>query len=113
MGALVRLVAVQLSVLGIVSAAGIQLEGADPAPHNHFAAGPDCGMNFPANGCVGRAGSCPSVGNRVISPSCVSNWVLRHPKRSFRCQSTLPCDERRLSGALILLVAVQLSVLGL
>ena len=36
-----------------------------------------------------------------------------HPRRSFRCRSRLPCDPPRASGALAMLVAVQLSVLGL
>ena len=35
------------------------------------------------------------------------------PRRSFHCQSTLPCDESRPAGALVVLVAVQLSVPGL
>ena len=35
------------------------------------------------------------------------------PKRSFRCPSRPPCDDWRATGALVVLVAVQLSVLGL
>ena len=35
------------------------------------------------------------------------------PRRSFRCRSTLPCDASRPAGALVVLVAVQLSVPGL
>ena len=36
-----------------------------------------------------------------------------HPRRSFHCQSTLPCEPLGQSGALVVLVAVQLFVLGL
>ena len=36
-----------------------------------------------------------------------------HPKRSFHCRSRLPCDDIGALGALMVLVAVQLSVLGL
>ena len=35
------------------------------------------------------------------------------PRRSFHCRSRLPCESDRPSGALMVLVAVQLSVLGL
>ena len=45
-----------------------------------------------------------------------SNSCCRHqfrPRRSFRCQSRLPCDRSRAAGALVVLVFVQLSVLGL
>ena len=38
--------------------------------------------------------------------------VILRPRRSFHCQSTLPCDVSA-TGALVVLVAVQLSVLGL
>ena len=38
---------------------------------------------------------------------------LIRPRRSFHCRSTLPCEASRASGALVVLVAVQLSVLGL
>ena len=36
-----------------------------------------------------------------------------HPRRSFHCQSTLLCAASRPVGALVVLVAVQVSVLGL
>ena len=51
-GALVVLVAVQLSVLGIVSPAGVQVAGAYPAPDDHFAAGPDCRVIYSAAGAL-------------------------------------------------------------
>ena len=35
------------------------------------------------------------------------------PRRSFHCRSRLPCDCHRAAGALVVLVAVQLFVLGL
>ena len=38
---------------------------------------------------------------------------VSRPRRSFHCQSTLLCDSFAAAGALVVLVAVQLSVLGL
>ena len=50
-----------------------------------------------------------------ISRRCSIRSVCRsfHPRRSFHCRSRLPCDLARAVGALVVLVAVQLSVLGL
>ena len=49
-----------------------------------------------------------------ISRQCSNRWCrCIRPRRSFRCQSRLPCDTSRAAGALVVLVAVQLSVLGL
>ena len=67
------------------------------------------------SGRVGGAGGCPTVGAGIISPAGVQKRCrcYIHPRRSFRCRSTLPCDCLGQSGALVVLVAVQLSVLGL
>ena len=35
------------------------------------------------------------------------------PRRSFHCRSRLPCENSRAVGALVLLVAIQVFVLGL
>ena len=206
------LVAVQLLVLGLYLPPVFKEAAVGSAPDDHFAAGPDCRVTDSADGRVGGAGGCPTVGAGIISARRCSNtcrrrsapddhfaagpdcrvipfvrqarwwcWWLsncrcwdcicrrcltgrsRHfrPRRSFRCRSRLPCDRfgqrarwwcwwlskcrcwdcisRRCSnscrsyppqtiislpvqtavwpfvraGALVMLVAVQLSVLGL
>ena len=55
-----------------------------------------------------------SVQRRSICRRCyTSNAVaIVRPRRSFHCRSTLPCDSLRAAGALVMLVAVQLSVPG-
>ena len=86
------------------------------APDDHFAAGPHCRVKASGSGCVGGArgrptigaGIVPAAGVQVIDPS-----RQIHPRRSFHCRSTLPCDSLGAAGALVVLVAVQLSVLGL
>ena len=60
---------------------------------------------------------CPTVSSGVDRifrrcSKCPPRLPFR-PKRSFRCQSRLPCDTSGQSGALVVLVAVQLSVPGL
>ena len=49
-------------------------------------------------------------------PPVLKSWPVTltvHPRRSFHCRSRLPCDDSAQMGALMVLVAVQLSVLGL
>ena len=62
------------------------------------------------------------VGVGVGAPDCaqylppvltVTGTVAIHPRRSFHCRSRLPCDSLGAAGALVVLVAVQLSVPGL
>ena len=100
---------------GIVSPAGVQTVAAiNSAPNDHFTAGPDCRVTVSGRGRVGRAGGCPTIRAGIVSPAGVQ-IVHRHihPKRSFHCRSRLPCDTHRAVGALVVLVAVQLSVLGI
>ena len=53
-----------------ISTAGVQKAfPTKPAPHDHFTAGPDCGMKVSARGRVGRAGGGPIVGVRIVSPA--------------------------------------------
>ena len=94
-GALVVLVAVQLSVLGLYLPP--VLKSADAvisAPDDHFTAGPDCRVIVSGSGRVGGAGGCPTVGAGIVSAAGVQidAAVHIHPRRSFRCRSTLPCD---------------------
>ena len=78
-GALVVLVAVQLSVAGIVSAAGVQITAKIvAAPNNHFSASPHRRVTPSGRGGISGASRGPSVGDRVVPPAAVkpSNWVV-------------------------------------
>ena len=64
---------------------------------------------------VGRTGGCPAICARIVSAAGVEKRGsdrLR-PRRSFHCRSRLQCASSRAPGALVVLVAVQVSVLGL
>ena len=114
-GALVVLVAVQLSVLGLYLPPVFK-GVVKPTPDDHFTAGPHCRVIFSGSGRIGGAGGCPTIRAGIVSPAGVQIVVRSHqlrPRRSFHCRSTLPCDCIGQSGALVVLVAVQLSVLGL
>ena len=114
-GALVVLVAVQLSVLGLYLPAGVQIAAAViSAPDDHFAAGPHCRVSSSASGRAGGAGGCPTVGAGIVSPAGVQKLPSKstpddHFAAGPHCRVTTP----RAAGALVVLVAVQLSVLGL
>ena len=102
---------------GIVSPASVErIKVISSAPHDHFTAGPHCRVTGSASGRVDGAGGCPTIRARdCIFRRCSKPTLLVHirPKQSFHCPSTLPCDSIEQSGALVVLVAVQLSVLGL
>ena len=64
------LVAVQLSVAGIISATGVVVvETISSAPDDHFTAGPHCRVIESGSRCVGGTGGCPTVRTRIISPA--------------------------------------------
>ncbi len=109
------LVAVQLSVLGLYLPPVFEIADVVSAPDDHFTAGPDCRVIVSGSGRVGGAGGCPTVRARIVSPAgvqIVAVTIIR-PRRSFHCRSRLPCEGIGPEGALAVLVAVQLSVLGL
>ena len=66
-GALVMLVAVQLSVLGSYLPPVFKGSATCSAPDDHFAAGPYCRVQRSAVGRVGGAGGCPTVGAGIVS----------------------------------------------
>ncbi len=80
-GALVVLVALQLSVLGsylppvlniragMVSPTGVAVTSS--TPNDHFTAGPDCRVAVSGRGRVRGAGGCPTVGAWVVPPASV------------------------------------------
>ena len=60
-----------------------------------------------------RSAQSAPMAARSISRRCLGHRIASidvRPRRSFRCQSTLPCESSRPAGALVVLVAVQLSV---
>ena len=108
MGALVVLVAIQLSVLGLYLPPVFKSLS---APNDHFTAGPDCCVISRAEGAlVVLVALQLSVLGLYLPP--VFKYAGIRPRRSFHCRSRLPCEVRP-AGALVMLVAVQLSVLGL
>ena len=117
-GALVMLVAVQLSVLGSYLPPVLRIEAlaVKPAPDDHFTASPHCRVRDPEQQ---ARWWCWWLSNYLcwdcISRRCSNSYCCHptRPRRSFRCRSTLRCDSLGQSGALVVLVAVQLSVLGL
>ena len=101
---------------GIISAAGVESVSIDAsAPDDHFAVGPHRGVEASTGGRAGCAGGCPTIGAGIISAAGVKISWCHHlrPRRSFRCRSTPRCERIERMGALVVLVAVQLSVLGL
>ena len=112
-GALVVLVAVQLSVPGLYLPAGVQSSSNHQfRPRRSFR----CRSTLPCEALGQRARWwCWSLSNcpcwDCISRRC-SNSCCRHirPRRSFRCRSTLPCESigQRARGHRVL-VAVQVS----
>ena len=110
--------AVQLSVLGLYLPPVFKKSDdvVTSAPDDHFTAGPHCRVIFSGSGRVGGAGGCPTIRAGIVSPAGVQIARLIHhirPRRSFHCRSTLPCELLGAVGALVVLVAVQLSVPGL
>ena len=99
---------------GIISAAGVQkVAGAQIRPRRSFR----CRSTLPCDPLGQRA--CLAVLSNCrcwdyISRRCSNKPLLYsvRPKRSFHCRSTLPCELGHWAR-LVVLVAVQLSVLGL
>ena len=110
------LVAVQLSVLGLYLPPVLKSQvGTKSAPDDHFTAGPDRRVRAPGSGRVGGAGGCPTVRAGIVSPAGVKNAFPESrpaPDDHFRAGPN-PRVTVSAEGALVVLVAVQLSVLGL
>ena len=100
---------------GIVSPAGIPVVVIiSSAPDDHFAAGPDCRVKPARSGRVDGAGGCPTIRHRIVSPAGVQKRPPLFPPQmiiSLPVQTAV-CQYRP-SGALMVLVAIQVSVLGL
>ncbi len=99
---------------GIVSAASVKIPRCQSAPDDHFTAGPHCRVISSGSGRVGRAGGCPTVGTGIISAAGVQigGVVIKSaPDDHFAVGPHCRVTSR--AGASVVLVAVQLSVLGL
>ena len=109
------LVAVQLSVLGLYLPPVFKVPNVQSAPDDHFAAGPDCRVNVSGSGRVdGGAGGCPTVRSGIVSPAGVQKCRCRIPAPDDHFAAGPDCRVTdRAAGALVVLVAVQLSVPGL
>ena len=94
-GALVVLVAVQLSVLGLYLPPVFKYVGNAAAhPRRSFHCQSTLPCDRSASGRVGGAGGRPTIGAGIVSPAGVE-IACRYvrPRRSFHCQSRLPCDR--------------------
>ena len=68
-GALVVLVAVQLSVLGLYLPPVFDSAAIKSTPDDHFTASPHCRVIVSGRGRIGRAGGCPTIRARIVSPA--------------------------------------------
>ena len=109
------LVAVQLFVLGLYLPPVFKCANAiSSTPDDHFTAGPDRRVTVSGIGRVGGAGGCPTVRAGIVSPAGVEIVPMTVPAPDDHFAAGP--DRRviaRAAGALVVLVAVQLSVLGL
>ena len=99
---------------GSISAAGVQIVGISSTPDDHFIASPDRRGKKSARGRVGRAGGCPTIGAGIVSPAAVHIDDVPTPPQTIISLPvhTAVCTVRA-SGALVVLVATQLSLIGL
>jgi hypothetical protein len=106
-GALVVLVAVQLSVLGLYLPPVFVTPGRYPPPDDHFTASPHCGVTASGRGRVGGAGGGPTVGARIVPSAgvqsaaidlCGGAQVISSPDDHFtaspNCRVTRPVTGR-------------------
>src|SRR5262245_16643723 len=104
---------------GVVSPAGIEPHPrGTAAPDDHFTAGPHCCVSSSGSGRSGRAGRRPRVRARVISAAGVEidevgEAAVSPPHTIISLPLQTAVCTLRPAGALVVLVAVQLSVLGL
>ena len=93
-GALVVLVAVQLSVLGSYLPPVFKVAIAISTPDDHFTAGPDCRVirSRAVGALVVLVAVQLSVLGLYLPPVFKAQLANLHPRRSFHCRSRLPCD---------------------
>jgi hypothetical protein len=112
---LVVLVAVQLSVPGLYLPPVLKILGGIPStPDDHFTASPHHGVLKSASGRIGGAGGCPSVRARLVTPASIQKiQVIPSTQMIISLLVQTDVGKPRADGALVVLVAVQLSVPGL
>ena len=100
------LVAVQLSVMGLYLPPVLAAAG---TPDDHFTAGPHRRVIVSGTGRVGRAGGCPAIRAGIVSPAGVQSVGYSPPQTIISLPvHTAVCSYRPV-GALMVLVAAQLS----
>ena len=94
-GALVVLVAVQLSVTGLYLPPVLKsLPPLNPTPDDHFAAGPHCRVTLGQSGAlVVLVAVQLSVLGLYLPPVFETTIGIFHPRRSFHCRSRPPCES--------------------
>ena len=102
------------SRLRAVSSAGVEIgPAANSAPDDHLTAGPDCRVTVSSSGRVVGAGGCPGICAGIVSPAAVQ---IARDRRSAPYDHFTACPNFGVHlsgiGALVVLVAVQLSVPG-
>src|SRR5207248_10404983 len=76
--------------------------GTKSTPDDHLAARPHCRVRVPANWRVGGAGGYPTVGGRVVSPTCVQIAAEPAPDDHFAARPdcrVIPSRRGRVGGA--------------
>jgi hypothetical protein len=87
-------------------------------PNDHFSAGPDCGVIISAMRHTDDAGGYPRIGAWIISPAGAQIMGVALAIDKIPAQTIIslpvqtPVEKTRPSGALVVLVAVQLSETG-
>jgi hypothetical protein len=95
----------------IVSTARVKIaDGISSPPDYHFSSGPHCRMLVAWRGHVTCASSSPTVGCRIVSSARIQKTSTSD--NHFGTGPYVVCESRA-EGALVVLVAVQVSVVGL
>jgi hypothetical protein len=106
--------------LRTISTASIQVAQTKSAPDDHLTASPNRCVGVPCIGCIGETRGSPVIRNRIV-PATRVEWdkdevdrveVVPGPNNHFIARPAAVCDVRA-SGALLVLVGVQLSAVGL
>jgi hypothetical protein len=96
---------------GIVSPASVKCAaGTRSTPGDHFTVRPDCRVTASGVRGVGGAGGCPAIRAGIVSPA---GGVAGAPQMIISVPVHTAVCPIRASGALVMLVAVHVSVVGL
>ena len=82
-----------VSAAGIINVIRAVIKGS--APDNHFATGPDCGLEDACMGCIGDVGRNPRIGVRIVSSTGVkihSNTIIKFPSPDDHFAASPDCS---------------------